>query len=120
VAAQIRARPALIVTAMVAAWCGLVVPLSRHDLGLMLAFLAVVFVGLRTAHREHRPPPRERQGCSFGSATRRFAVCTSATNDVVVLGQRRRDFASGGVCGGPDRVSQGDPSARVDHAADRA
>jgi hypothetical protein len=50
-AGQIRERPAVIVTAMVAAWCGLLVPLSLHSLGPMLAFLAVVFVGLRSAHR---------------------------------------------------------------------
>ena len=48
---QIRERPAAIVTVMVAAWCALFVPLSRHGLGLMLAFLAIVFVGLRSAHR---------------------------------------------------------------------
>jgi hypothetical protein len=50
-AGQIRQRPAVVVTAMVAAWCAPLVPLSLHSVGPMLAFLAVVFVGLRSAHR---------------------------------------------------------------------
>ena len=132
-AGQIRERPAGIVTAMVAAWCALVVPLSRHDVGLILAFFAIVFVGLRSAHRSligksqdfrtsRVPWLRVVAGLSASvlvvsiahqrefpdqfpiarvvvqGGTKLCGLYLGGTNDVVVLGQRPRDFGRGGVC----------------------
>jgi hypothetical protein len=50
-ARRLRARPAVLLTALIAAWGVLVLPITLDGVVLGLVFLAIAFVGIRSAHR---------------------------------------------------------------------